>query len=287
MLTLASMFAAPLPPVTVASSPEELLDEVKTLRVQFGIHVFAGKRDDVQHSRVLAKPPTRLADAVLSEEWWMNPWRAKIADRIKHLGEMQVGPHILVSLTEGVTLMALASGMRYTGPVSLAYPLAMIKRIKHEQIGFMIKTEGEGWEQTHDGWQFRAALDWNWVKTLVQTKQEPLPQGWAQIHHDMRGAFSTVSVLTFTLMVCMLEATHFKFLNSMAFHMTAEKYEEAQHSNDTQMIQTPPKTTCGFEEPVLDMLKQAVHLRFAKLSVKGLTELLFSIIRIPQSRSLM
>jgi len=129
-------------------------------------------------------------------------------------------------------------------------------------------------------------LDWNWVKTLVQTKQEPLPQGWAQIHHDMRGAFSTVSVLAFTLMVCMLEATHFKFLNTMAFHMTAEKYEEAQHSNDTQMVQTPPKTSCGFEEPVLDMLKQAVRLRFAKPSVKGLTELLFSIIIIPQSRSL-
>jgi len=85
----------------------------------------------------------------------------------------------------------------------------------------------------------------------------------------------------------MLEATHLKFLNAMAFHMTDEKYEEAQHSNDTQMIQTPPKTSCGFEEPVLDMLKQAVRLRSAKPSVKGLTERLFSIIRIPQSRSLM
>jgi len=167
------MCVAPLPLVTVASCPKELLGEVKTLRVQFGIHVLVGKRDDVQHSRVLAKPPTRFADAVLSEEWWMNPWRAKIVDRTTHLGKMQVGPQSLVSFTEFVTLMALASGMRYTGPVSLAYPLAMTKRIEHAQIGFMIKTEGEGWEQTHDGWQFRTALDWNWVNNFSRQSKNP------------------------------------------------------------------------------------------------------------------
>jgi hypothetical protein len=61
------------------------------------------------------------------------------------------------TLSEGVTSMALAAGMRYTGAVSLSYPLAMIRRIKDQKIGFMMKTEVEGgdvWEQTEHGWQF-------------------------------------------------------------------------------------------------------------------------------------
>merc|ERR1712129_570491 len=66
------------------------------------------------------------------------------------------------SVTEGVTLMALASGMRYTGAVSLSYPLAMIKRIKHQRIGFRIMTENEDsqvWEQTQHGWEFRCVKE--------------------------------------------------------------------------------------------------------------------------------
>jgi len=65
-------------------------------------------------------------------------------------------------LSEGVTLMALASGMKYTGAVSLSYPLATIKRIKREKEGFMLKTEHEGsqvWEQTQHGWQFRCVKE--------------------------------------------------------------------------------------------------------------------------------
>jgi len=63
------------------------------------------------------------------------------------------------SLSEGVTLMALASGMRYTGAVSLSYPLAKIKRIKDEQIGFMLMNEDGSWEQTQHGWQFRCVKE--------------------------------------------------------------------------------------------------------------------------------
>jgi len=66
-------------------------------------------------------------------------------------------PALSATLSECVTSMALAAGMRYTGAVSLSYPLAMIRRIKHQKIGFMMKTEVEGrevWEQTEHGWQF-------------------------------------------------------------------------------------------------------------------------------------
>jgi len=64
------------------------------------------------------------------------------------------------SLTEGVTLMALAAGMRYTGAVSLSYPLAMIKRIKTQQMGFRIRNTPEDvWEQTEHGWQFRCVKE--------------------------------------------------------------------------------------------------------------------------------
>jgi len=52
------------------------------------------------------------------------------------------------SFTEGVSLRALAAGMRYTGAVSLSYPLATIKRIKDQQIGFLTKKESEAWEPT-------------------------------------------------------------------------------------------------------------------------------------------
>jgi len=77
------------------------------------------------------------------------------------------------TLAEGVTLMALASGMRYTGAVSLSYPLAMIKQIKDKQIGFMIKTEAEGsqvWEQTKHGWEFRCVKELEKLYT-VQAKR--------------------------------------------------------------------------------------------------------------------
>jgi len=66
------------------------------------------------------------------------------------------------TLSEGVTLMALASGMKYTGAVSLSYPLATIERIKHQRKGFAAKTEHEGsqvWEQTQHGWQFRCVKE--------------------------------------------------------------------------------------------------------------------------------
>jgi len=71
-------------------------------------------------------------------------------------------------------LMALAAGMRYTGALSLSYPLATIKRIKDQQIGFLTKKEGEAkegeakegeakegeaWEPTPHGWQFRCVKE--------------------------------------------------------------------------------------------------------------------------------
>jgi len=64
-------------------------------------------------------------------------------------------PH---TLREGVNLMALASGMRYTGSMSLSYPAAMIERIRDEKIGFKMKVVQDSqtrWEQTKHGWEFR------------------------------------------------------------------------------------------------------------------------------------
>jgi hypothetical protein len=102
----------------------------------------------------------------------ISPWQApnqikKKVDLHRPLDKQSYKLHntrsvLAGSVTEGVTLMALASGMRYTGAVSLSYPVAMIKRIKHGQIGFRIKTGPEGsevWDQTQHGWQFRCVKE--------------------------------------------------------------------------------------------------------------------------------
>jgi len=84
-----------------------------------------------------------------------------------HCGSLLSGGH-----ADGVTLMALASGMRYTGSVSISYPLAKINRIKNEQIGFMIKQEDGKWEQSPHGWRFRC------VRELEKVYEVQLKRLW-------------------------------------------------------------------------------------------------------------
>jgi len=84
-----------------------------------------------------------------------NPHHAMDLD--KHSMKSWVSRMLPRTLREGVTLMALASGMRYTGSMSLSYPAAMIERIRDEQIGFKTKAVQDSktrWQQTKHGWEY-------------------------------------------------------------------------------------------------------------------------------------
>jgi len=68
-------------------------------------------------------------------------------------------PH---TLREGVNLMALAAGMRYTGSKSLSYPAAMIERIRDGQLGFTTQVIQNGetrWEPAKHGWEYRCVKE--------------------------------------------------------------------------------------------------------------------------------
>jgi hypothetical protein len=114
------------------------------------------------------------------------------------------------TLSEGVTLMALASGMRYTGAVSLSYPLARLKRIKHQRIGFKIKTENEGsqvWEQTQHGWQFRC------VKELQKLYSVQVKRLWFILVFKYSCQMN-VQVTLFILKGALLDSEHFNYVDA-------------------------------------------------------------------------
>merc|ERR1719223_1763244 len=57
---------------------------------------------------------------------------------------------------ESVTMLALASGLRYTGSCSISYPKTLIYEIITFKRGYKRYIEDKGFEPTNKGWEMRS-----------------------------------------------------------------------------------------------------------------------------------
>mmetsp|Transcript_61649 Transcript_61649/g.121961 ORF Transcript_61649/g.121961 Transcript_61649/m.121961 type:complete len:169 (-) Transcript_61649:146-652(-) len=126
--------------VTVASCPDKQLPDVHLLRQrfkQFGMNLVAGASEDKLHKKILMRPETWLG---MISYWfyakcsgirvWMNPWLAKAAFLIEHVGHFRDVPHILVCIKGGLACDWERQQLQPTGVVAREYATEYILYLK-------------------------------------------------------------------------------------------------------------------------------------------------------------